>query len=354
MSDAITLPSDLYDPVYASEYAAYVWYENNTVIENLARQGDPTSPIQMNSGSMLINGGTVSHNLVLKPISGLDTKRDLTSQSNVDSLKFSNRDDKGVRISRKIGPVSFSQSGEWLSGLGRAQLSEFFAREAVNNMKLTLRKHAIAVAVGAITNMTSSLHTKSVWAVDTTRTNLTTGLLASTKAKLGDAIDRVGPGTGAAWVFRSEPYAVDLIGYQLGQGVQGISDRASAGANALTLGLPYQLADDDSLFSAQAGNGGADWDKYYSLLLGPGCLRINVLKLAFTPLWMNPSSENVQFVMRADYDFEISVPGFAWHTATGTNPSLTTAGTSTNWDVTYSDAREILMAMAVHNYSASS
>jgi hypothetical protein len=133
----------------------------------------------------------------------------------------------------------------------------------------------------------------------------------------------------------------------LTQGVQGIADNASRGDNPHTLGLDFAIADDAALTLADAG-----FDKYYTLLLGPNCMELDIIAMEFTPLWMNPKAENVEFVLRGDVDFEIRIPGFQWDVVSaGTNPDLTAASLSTNWDPTYTDHREVLAAMGVHNYS---
>jgi hypothetical protein len=338
-----TLPADLYDPVLALEYTAYKFYENLSVM-GLARAG---GPIRLNANNALLrSGGTVLHAPVFKPISSLVTQRDLTSSSDATPLKIDTRDDKGVRISAKIGPVSFTKSAQWLSGLRGGELESFFAVEALNKMNLYIRNYVLGAAVAAITNMTSSLHTKTVWDA-ASRTNLSTGLLAQIRALLADRADAVSAGSGAAWVMRSESFYTDLTQFQLGQGVQGIADRASAGMNPHTLGMDYAIADDAALTTADAG-----YDKYRTLLMGPGCIELDIISLDFTPAWMNPKAENVEFVLRGDVDFELRIPGFQWdNTNGGTNPNLTAASLSTNWDVTYSDHREILLAMGVHNYS---
>lgn len=340
-----TLPADLYDPVLALEYVSYKFYENLSVMGLAGPGGD--RPILLNGSRAVASlGGTVLHAPVFKQIDSLVTKRDLTSANDVTPLKVSTRDDRGVRISAKIGPVSFTKSAAWLSGLRGGELERFFATEAMNRMNLYIRNYILGAAVAAITNMASSLHTKNVWAA-ASRTNLSTGLLAQIRALLADKAGEIGAGSGAAWVFRSESFYSDLIQFQLGQGVQGIADRASRGENPHTLGLDFAIADDAALTTADAG-----FDKYISLLMGKGCMELDIIALEFTPLWMNPKAENVEFVMRGDVDFELRIPGFQWDTTSaGTNPDLTAASLSTNWDGTYSDHREIPLAMGVHNFS---
>ncbi len=345
-----TLPADLYDPVLALQYTTYRFYENNSVLSKFAR-GDASAPITLNMNKVILSqGGTVVHAPVYKPNANLVTRRDLTSEADATPEKITTRDDKGVRISAKM-LMSTTQSASWLSGQPQGALTNFFAKEANNRLSLYIRKYVLGVAKAAITNMTSSFGTKSVWS-DSDKTKLSTGLLASIRALLGDSAEKISAGTGAGWVFRGESFNEDLTQFQLNQGVQGIADRAAAGMNPHTLGMDYCLADDAALLTAVGS--GLGYDKYYSLLLGPGCIELDLIAINFQDLWVNPKAENVEYVLRGDADFELRVPGFQWdNTSGGTNPDLTAASLSTNWDPTYTDHREVLMAMGEHNATAS-
>ncbi len=342
---ATTLPSNLYDPVLALKYAQYQWYENNSVLDKLARP-DATAPIRLNLNNMtLAGGGTVLHAPVFAPISSLDTARDLTTNTDATPSGITIRDDKGVRVSRKL-LASFTKSAKWLSGLRGNELQDFIVNEAMNNMRLTIRKYCIGSLLAAVQHMTSSLHTKAPWSA-TVRTNLSTSLLAQMTALMGDRTDVFERGKGAAWIFRSEPFYEDLKIAQLGAGVQGIADNMARGDNPHTLGLDFAIANDAALTLADAG-----FDHYYTLGLGAGAMELDIISMEFEPLWVNPKAENVEFVVRGDYDFELRIPGFQWDSSGGgTNPTLATASTTTNWDVTYSDAREIPIICGDHNYS---
>lgn len=338
-----TLPSDLYIPTVALNWVAYNFYENLGLMKYAGP--DASNPIVLRAAGPLSSGGQYLDGPTFKPISSLESRRDLTSEADATPAKIEYRNDKGVRVSRK-GIASITKSASWVTGTSPAQLSEFFAREARDNMMLTIRQFILGAATAAVSNMTSTLHTKDVWSA-TVRTNLSTSLLAQTKALLADTAEKVEPGSGAIWVFRSEPYYTDLIQGQISAGVDGIATNAANGGPAATLGLPFALADDAALTVADAG-----FDKYRSLLIGPGAIECNVIKFEFTPEWMNPKAENVEFVLRYDYDFDLRIPGFQYDSANGgANPTLATASTTTNWDVTYSSHKEVLLAYAQHNYS---
>lgn len=343
-----TLPSNLFDPVNFLDYTIYKWYENTTLVSKLARANDPTSPITFNLNNAILSlGGQYIHAPVYKPNTTMVTRRDLTSTSDATPIGITTRDDIGVRVSRKIGPMSITKSASWMSGQTAGQLEAFFAAEASRRVSLDMRQFAVGIAKAAIGNMSGTPNSKNVYSASS-RTNCTTQFLEQVKALLGDMVDvAFAPGSGASWVFRSECYQ-DLVTNQLNAGVQGIADRAAGGANALTLGLDYVMANDSALTVA-----GSPYSEYDTLLLGPGFMQMDLVRMEFTPVWMNPKAENVEFVLRGDYDLEFRIPGFAWDTSGGgANPTLATASTGSNWLNTYTDSREIYGCIGRSNASS--
>lgn len=343
-----TLPANLYDPVLNLEYMIYKWYENTTVVSKLARINDPTAPIYMNVENVLLKkGGQFIHAPVWKPTTTLVTRRDMTITTDATPLGGSTRDDIGVRVNRKIGPYSITRSAEWMSGQSMEQLQAYFFEETSRRVSLDLRQFIVGIAKAAIGNMSGTPNTLNVYSASS-RTNLTTTLLSRTRGLLNDKMDEAfAPGGGAAWILRSESQT-DLIQNQQNAGVQGIADRAAAGRTPLMLDLDFCLANDSSLTVS-----GSPYAEYDTLLLGPGFMHMDLVQMNFEDLWMNPKAENVEFVLRGDYDVEFRIPGFAWDTVNGGgNPSQTTAFTGAYWLNTYTDQREIWGAYLRANSSA--
>lgn len=335
---ARTLPSDLFVPEVAMQMfrAKFV-----TSLQAMNLMGmSSNSPILIRGFEDLVGGGQFIQAPVISRIASLDTARDITSESDATTLKLGSRNDRGVLINRKVGPVSLTETASQLAKTTKEALSANIGEQMARSMLETIQQYVIAALKGSVSAITSTVHTKSVWSA-TVRTNLTTNLLAQTKALLGDSADAL-----AAWIMRSEPFHTDLTTYQLGQGVTGIADRVSAGGPPHTLGLPFAIVDDSYLTTADAG-----FDKYYTLGLGPNCIEIEFTR----PLKMytpdeNLKAENVETVFRADYDFAIRVPGLAF-SASYANPSLANVVDSSKWTYNAADHREVLIVMAEHNYS---
>ena len=335
---SMTLPADLYIPEVAMETFTEVF---STSLQALNFMGTgPMAPVRITGFDTLKQGGQFVHAEVLDRTANLESRRDLTSESDVTPVKFTSRDDTGVLLNRKIGPASKSLSAEQLGKIGPGVLDAWFGAQAARSVMETIQSCVINAMYGAIAALGSTAHTRSVWAA-ATRTNLDTALIAETKALLGDRAAMI-----TAMITRSEPYYRDLVINQLGAGVSGIADRVSGGGAPHTLGLDWAVVDDAILTAADAG-----FDKYRTLLLGPGAVEIEFTQpLVLYPPWMNLKAENVEVIFRGDYSFGLRVGGMAFSTGTA-NPTAANLSTGGNWTDNTNDHREFLLAMAEHNYS---
>ena len=338
MSDARTLPSDLFVPQVALDMFQV---EFVTSLQAMKFFGlSPNFPVYIRGFDVLSQQGQFIEAPVLSRIASLDTARDITSDVDVDTLKVGSRNDRGVLINRKLGPVSLTATAAALAKTTSEGVSAAIGQQMARSMQETIQQYVIAALKGAISKMTSTLHTKAVWSA-TVRTNLTTSLLAQLKALLGDSTESI-----VGWIMRSEVYNTDLITSNLGAGVTGIADVVGNGGPAQTLGIPYALVDDSNLTTADGG-----FDKYYTLGLGAGCIEVEFTRpLVIYPPERRLKSENVEDVIRGDYDFAIRIPGFQWSNAQA-NPSVANCAATTYWTVGYADHREVKAVLGEHNYS---
>lgn len=341
MADAYTLPSDLYVPEALQSYIGYEFYKSLGPMENLTSQGKlgDRAPVKVVGFDVLRDGGHYVHQPVIKAVSSLVAKRDIASGGNaVDTLKFDSRDDIGVALRARIGPVAVTKDVK-IAGTSVEALAQEFARQGARQFSEYVQSAVIMAWKAAVDNMTSTAHTLSVWA-SASRTNLSTGLLKRGFQKMSDRMDDI---TGL--VMRSES-AYDLFIEQDGKGV---SLEPARDGSILTLGKAFAVVDDSTLTTADAG-----FDKYHTLWGGPGGIELEVLGFTVYAHEQRLDTESVHDIMRADVDFVLRVPGMTWDTATGgANPAVTTSGVglSTNWDVTYTDAREVKLGLITHNYS---
>ncbi len=115
-----------------------------------------------------------------------------------------------------------------------------------------------------------------------------------------------------------------------------------------TLGMDFAMTDDSTLTVADAG-----FDKYITLLVGPGALQLwFTLPMTIYPMFQTTLPEQVLNRWRADSDFAVGTHGATYDSANGgANPTDAALATSTNWDSTVSSHKEVKIIKIVHNYS---
>ncbi len=342
---ALTLRGDLYNPQIFSAYAGFAFVENLTALK-FARLNDPTAPFVISNSGMLKQAGNFIDNPKFLPISGIVSRRDNTNTGAATVLGLTTRNDTGVRISRKIGPVGVTKNVVNQAGYSFDLLAKEIGNQGGKNFSLEVRKILIGVAKSICDAMTSTPHTKSVYVASGTKALMSSQLLAQAKYLMGDS-DKLNNGS-AGWLLRSESL-LDMTTFQMGQGVQGIADRAAAGANPLMMGLDWAIADDPSLTATN----GSNYKKYFTLAIGSGLIEVELEALTFDEPWYNGTLENPGWYFRGDVDMMITVPGFAWDKQNGgVNPDFPTLTTPAYWLPTYSDPREIPAVEIIHNTTA--
>ena len=342
MADAYTLPSDLFIPEAVREYLGYEFYSSLGVLDNLASTGPLGSeaPIQIRGLDILQNGGEYIDKPTFAEVASLATKRDYANGGNaVDTLKLTSRNDSGVAMRVKIGPLAITNDAGIVSRATGEQLAMEFARQAARRYREYIQTAVVLAAKAAITNMTTSLHTLDVWNA-TTRTNMSTGLIARGRQKMGDRVQSIN-----GILVRSEA-EYDLFIEQDGKGV---SLQLAGTGTPLTLNLAPAVVDEAALTTTDAG-----FDKYHTLLMGAGFCEVSLGPIRFYPPEQRLDTESVHSIWRADGDFSICFPGIQYDEANGgANPANTAGGVglSTNWDPVYTNAREVKGVLVTHNYT---
>jgi hypothetical protein len=340
MADLSTLPSDM----QIHEFAKSVFLaEFTTSLQAIEKFMGPSesAPIRIVTNGAVANGGYYGDAPGLARTSALVTRRDITSSASVDALKMSSRNDNGVRICAKAGPLSYSPDVD-ITDIKQADIVAAFARDAADQFRSYLQDAVIYAAIGAISHIGSTLHTRSVWQA-AARTNMSREELAALQALMGEDADKI-----ACWVMRSESYFVDLMKDSLGAGVDSVAGMVSYGGSPASLGKPVAVVNHAALTAADGG-----FDKYYALGLGAGCVEVEIGAPKFYTQQIT-NTATVRNILRADQDFSIRVPGFQWDKNNGgINPVLDAngIGLSTNWDVTHASAKEVKMVLWEGNYS---
>jgi len=338
---ADTIPSDLFIPEVAAEYARQAFVDNIDILGVIG--SSPDSPIQLLNDPVFGSEGQYYEMPVFKRISSLVTRRDITSTSTITPLELTGGNEKAVKVHKKIGTVSYSLDAARVSRARPGAISQEIGMQAGEQLATAMRETIINTIRGALAAMTTTEHTTDVWDA-TARTNLTPQQINALLNNFGDNRDMARRGV---LLGRSEARQ-DLINFYLGLGVQGVADVAVRGGDIPPLGMPFFMADSAALTTADAGN-----DKYHTLLIAPGGVRVwFTLPLTVYPEFQDTSAEQVLMRWRADADYAVGVCGMGYNSgAGGANPTDATLLSSANWSVVYSDDKEVKLAELVHNYS---
>lgn len=342
MADAFTLPSDLFIPEAAQEYMGYEFYTSLGVLDGLTSLGPlgDRAPIRVRGFDVLRAGGQFVEQPVFKPISSLVTRRNYASGgSAVDTLKLESRNDRGVALRCKIGPVALTRDAGIISKANLGNLEQEIARQAARAIREYVQDAVILAWRTVVRDMTSTLHSLDVWNAST-RTNLSTGLLARFNQKMADRSSAI-----TGYLMRSDAH-YDLFIEQDGKGVS--LDPATDG-DIRTLRRAYAVVDSSYLTTADAG-----FDKTHVLAGGEGAIELEFRELVMFQPEIRLDQESVNIIVRGDCDFVLRVPGFTFSNSV-VNPAVGTSsgelGHADSWAPAYSDHREVKLAELTLNSS---
>ncbi|MCK6470411.1 MAG: major capsid protein [Planctomycetes bacterium] len=335
---AITEASDLFIPEVSLEYARQAFVDSLEVMGKLVGEG-ADAPVRVMNDAAFSSMGQFLQGPVFKRISGLVTKRDVTSTSAVTPLELTGDNAVAAKMHRKIGPVEYTLDAARISRAGREQISAEIGRQAGEQMSASIQASILAALLGTVDTLANSAHTHSVWDAST-RVNLSPSVLNLGLNKMGDRRRAI-----SSWIMRSEPFA-DLIESNIQAGISGVADRVLDGGEPMTFRMPVALLDDARLTIADAGA-----DKYITLGAGAGALELFfTLPLTIYPPFLETGTEQVKIRWRADFDFALRAPGFAWDTGTP-NPADNDLAASGNWTIAHTSHKEVPVVKIVHNYS---
>lgn len=342
MADAFTLPSDLFIPEACQEYMGYEFYSSLGVLDSLTSLGPlgDRAPIRVKGFDVLRAGGQFVDSPVFKPISGLVTRRNYASGGDaVDTLKLESRNDRGVALRCKIGPVALTRDAGIISKANQGMLEQEIARQAARAIREYVQDAVILAWRTVVRDMTSTLHSLDVWNASS-RTNLSTALLQRLNQTMADRQDAI-----TGYLMRSDAH-YDLFAEQDGKGVS--LDPATTG-DIRTLKRAWAMVDNSYLTTADAG-----FNKTHILAGGEGGIELEFTNLIMFPPEIRLDQESVNIILRGDCDFNLRVPGFAFSNSIA-NPVVGTSssqlGHADSWAPTYSDHRECKLAELTCNSS---
>lgn len=264
--------------------------------------------------------GDFDYTAFWQDVSGLITRRDMTSIAAATALKATQGEMVNVKVNRKIGPVDVARGSLVKAGFSINDDGAQFAlgqTVAAKVMQDRLNTGLLAL-VAALTNQAAVTYDGSA---DTTPT-MSSDKLPKGLRKFGDASDDI-----VMWVMHSEAW-FDLFEDQLGSTVTGIGNVLLYEARPGTLNRPTLVLDSPSLINTTPTP-----DEYTTLGLTSGAIEIEDTEGEYIVQDVITGLEQIVHRMQGEYATNYGIKGFAYDVANGgANPTDATIGTGSNWD----------------------
>lgn len=265
-------------------------------------------------------------------VSSLVARRDITSVSAVTDKKMTQGEMVGVKINRKIGPVSqtldaFEKMGKMGPDAQKEmsyQLGMQIAEEIAHDMVET----AIRCVEAALSGESNNTYDATGQATTTlTATHLVSGL-----AKFGDMASRI-----RCWVMHSKVY-FDLVKNAISAKIYEEAGLVIYGGSPGTLGKPVVVVDADALNVGANSN----TNTYQTLGLVENGVVVTESESKRLVDEIVTGLENLAFRIQGEYAYNVNIKGFAWDSTNGgANPTDTSIRLASNWDKQYSDAKNL-------------
>lgn len=249
-------------------------------------------------------------------ISGLISRRDLTSVADATDLAMTQGEEIGVKLERLIGPVTQTINSFKKIGMDAPQMSLIVGRMVAQAKALNFLDSSLIATQAALAKQADTIYDGSTEGTPTmTHAHLVNGL-----AKLGDAAQRV-----VCWVMHSKSY-FDLMKQSLADNIAGVANLTVRAGSVETLGLPVVVTDSLALFNDNA----PDTNTYNTLGLVRDGLVVTESEEETIAADMVTGKQQLVFRIQGEYAFNARVKGFAFSTASA-NPADADLGNSANW-----------------------
>lgn len=333
----------VFEPQLAQEYASAAFVEN---LQLLARSLGVVRSFDVNNPafhSSLNKGGQYIDLPYFPDIASLISRRDLSSTSAPSDLDLTGAEDKAVILRRKAGPVKFTED-IFVRGVSVRNAEDEIGRQIGNAAALDVRKSLLRVVTAALEEVdtpTANCHISDIYS-DTTKANLTYARLNLGRMLLKDAYDRL-----TTIVMHSNVF-YDLVGDNIANyKIENVGGATIVTGIPQAFGMRIVVVDDPSLRVAVTD----EYFKYKTLLLGRDALSLIYARTLHISAERRLDFEAPYWRILANYDYAPHLHGMAWNTATGPNPADADLETPANWLEAYTDHRDVLAAMIVHNSS---
>lgn len=324
---------------YEAQFQTGVW---EGLTQNLDAFNDASlGTITLSAGA---RAGRKPVNTFWDDISGLVQRRNPSGTGTLVPAAVADSEHRSIKLFRSA-PITLTRQafvdrgmdtpeGTRLYGvqLGQAQLQNYL------NTGISALLGAIGgVNAASVPTTNSALQASS--ATPGGSTTLSHGILNTALGKFGDARQNL-----RAMVVHSVPltaligtaFTSQVIAYQVGGTTIGNGMVPTLGLRTINTDSSALAEDESSSFSSPGTN-------YNTLLLAPGALQLKVgpSNALFSPITGDGSttSENHKWLLSTEWEFEITVKGVSYKSASNDNPTDAVLAAASNWEVPVSDRK---------------
>lgn len=306
-------------PSKPSDFNIYQEQFQGGYVETLAQNTDQITALT-NGGIMMTSEnkkGDYEQEAFFASTANIVTRQDITSVAAATDLLLEQNEFVGVKLARKIGPVSYTRNAFNRAGLDPEQGAFVWGQQVAKAVIVEKLNTALAAARAALVANTGVLNDVTGTSGTCTHQNL-----MQTLRKFGDASDQI-----TAWVMHSTQWfdlGLDAIANSVDSVVSGIVRVFEVPM----LGRPVLVTDSASLIAT------ADTpDSYFALGLVRGGVEIeetqNMVMLQENVLGL----EQLAIRIQGEHAYNLKLKGYAYDIANGgANPDDTAVATGTNWD----------------------
>jgi|GEM_PF-5359495 hypothetical protein len=254
---------------------------------------------------------------MLSEIASLIARRDITANTAATVKTVDSRDENTIKIYWGTGAVEFKAVDAKRYGADAGAFSAAIGEQ--------IGKGIVTYAVNAgISAVRASIETQVSLVTGNGTAAITHSLLNASLKPFGDARDSI-----VAFVMNGAVYT-DLVGAALSSGGADVAYGAIYAGQTGSLNKPVFVTDSEGL-DMTAGTA--------VLGLTADAVRIIESEAREFVSELVSGGENIKYRIQAEGSYALNVKGYSWKAASGVNPSLTTLGTSANWEMKASNIK---------------
>lgn len=315
----------------ASDFTIYHEQFFGGMIETLQQNADGFNAAS-NGTIRLITQAKMGHyenESFFKAISGLVSRRDITSVSTVTDTAMTQGEITRVKINRKIGPVAQTLDAFRKISMDPAEMSFILGQQTGVAVALDYLNTGLLAVDTALSGIAAVCY-DATSNTSPDRATLDHVNFVRVMAKFGDASNRI-----AAWVMHSKPF-FDLMENTVADKLFQVANVVVYGGTPATFGRPVIVTDSSALVTTGSPN------NYHVHGLVADAVVIEESEERQIASMLVTGLENLVMRMQGEYAFNVGVTGFTWDkTNGGVNPNDTAVGTSSNWDQVVTDNRQL-------------